>query len=65
MQDAISSLGVLVLVIADKLQPNLITPEWAIRKMMHKAELRLDEEGELWFNKACQSNRTATAILNR
>ena len=58
----LDSLGILVFGLAHLLQPDMGTSEFLLTRVWHKAETKVDQEGHLWFNKACPSERVATVI---
>ena len=61
----IEALGVLVWLVAREACPGKAT--WGAAKLVrtpHKAEWKGDKDGMLWFNKACESTRIATTIVD-
>ena len=40
----------------------MVTEEFVLTRVWHKAETKVDQEGHLWFNKACAPERVATVI---
>ena len=56
------SLGILVFGLAHLLETDMVTDELLLTRVWHKAETKVDQEGHLWFNKACASERVATVI---
>ena len=56
------SLGILVFGLAHLLETDMVTEELLLTRVWHKAETKVDQEGHLWFNKACAPERVATVI---
>ena len=56
------SLGILVFGLAHLLATDLVADKFLLTRVWHKAETRVDQEGDFWFNKACASERVATVI---
>ena len=62
-EDILESLGLLVFGLAARLQPDKIEGLF-LQRSWHKAETKVDREGQFWFNKACKSNRVALVIID-
>ena len=56
------SLGILVFGLSHLLGTDMGTEEFVLTRVWHKAETKVDQEGHLWFNKACAPERVATVI---
>ena len=56
------SLGILVFGLAHLLGTDMVTEDLLLTRVWHKAETKVDQEGNFWFNKACPSERVATVI---
>ena len=56
------SLGILVFGLAHLLGTDMVTEYLLVTRVWHKAETKVDKEGNFWFNKACPSERVATVI---
>ena len=63
LEDAITSLCSLTWTLAFCLDQNLVRPA-RLKRISHKMHIR-EEDGDLWFNKACKSGRMATAIAEK
>ena len=55
-------MGILVFGLSHLLGTGMLTEELLLTRVWHKAETKADQEGHLWFNKACASERVATVI---
>ena len=55
-------MGILVFGLSHLLGTDMVTEELLLTRVWHKAETKVDQEGHLWFNKACASERVATVI---
>jgi hypothetical protein len=63
--DMIESLGVLVWMVARTVYPAKVDAHSVkLVRTPHKAEWKDDKDGLLWFNKACESGRIATTIVD-
>ena len=64
MEPMLQAIAVLVWYLAKSFYPEKV--EGAVLKMiLHKTEVVKDDAGkDIWFNKSCPSNRTATSILH-
>ena len=65
IEDMIESLGVLVWMVARTVYPDKVDARSVkLVRTPHKAEWKDDKDGLLWFNKACESGRIATTIVD-
>ena len=65
VEDMIESLGVLVWMVARIVYPAKVDARSVkLVRTPHKAEWKDDKDGLLWFNKACESGRIATTIVD-
>ena len=56
------SLGILVFGLAHLLGTDMVPEDFLLTRVWHKAETKVDPEGNFWFNKACPSEMVATVV---